>query len=493
MRSSRPPRSPIALAILLAALLLLPAAAAAAVADSTRERIDRHVRRGLDDNLVPGAALAIVDVRGRGSREVASFGDAGEGRRVGPRTPFVIGSVSKTFTAVAAMQLAERGRLDLDAPLERYLPWFEVEPASDTRKVTVRRLLEQTSGIGTEAGGPELRYAEDVSIAAAARTLVGTALVAEPGEEFHYANGNYVLLGALVEDVTGGPYADYLERNVLRPLRMRRTFVALEPAREAGIADGHRYWFGWTRPHTSWTEALLPAGGVISTAPDMARFMEMLLRQGRARGGRILSAESIEEMSELAVEAEVGAWAQRSEVGYGLGLFVGGAPFGSEEAIRFHPGGSPDFGSMMALLPDSGLGLTLLLNATPEIELPGASGAVDRIGAGAVSILAGEEPEGGSTMRGYYRFFDVAVVLAIGLALAALISGLRGRRGEGIAGPILVALALLAGGALLLGLPFAGVGWQVLLLSVPDLALALLAVGLLLLAAGAARLIRLRS
>jgi CubicO group peptidase (beta-lactamase class C family) len=496
MRTSRPVRRALPktiLAVLLPALwLAAPAPAGAAVPDDTLERIERHVRNGLEDNLVPGAALAVVDVRGRGALELDSFGEASEGRRVTNHTPFVLASVSKVFTAVAVMQLAERDRVGLDAPLRRYLPWFDVVPDADARKVTVRSLLEQTSGIGTEVGGPELRYAEDVTIATAAQRLAGTELEGEPGEEFRYSNANYVLLGALVEEVSGSSYGSYLQRNVLRPLRMQRSFVDLDAGREAGLADGHRYWFGWTRPHTSWTEALLPAGGVISTAPDMARFMRMLLRGGRGPQGRVLSSDSVEEMKELAVEAEVGSWAQTSDAGYGLGLYVGGAPFGTELVTRFHPGGSPDFGSLMALLPDEGVGLTLLLNATPEIDLPGASGAVDRIGAGAVSILAGEEPAAGPTMKGYYRIFDAAAILAVVIALAALIRGLRRPRGEGGGTVVLTALVMLGGGAVLLGLPFAGVGWGVLFLSVPDLALVLLVVGILLLASGAVRLLRLR-
>ena len=196
-------------------------------------------------------------------------------------------------------------------------------------------------------------------------------------------------------------------------------------------------------------------------------------------------------METPAAEAEVGPWSKGGDVAYGMGLYSGSGVFGDEPAV-FHPGGSPDFGSMMVLFPDRGIGLTVLYNATPEIDLPGAAGALDRISAGAASILLGEDPDEGWSMKRFYLVFDVIVALLIAALAAVLALVARpGRRNVPgrlrIAGAALVlGLGMLLIFALLLGDP----GWSVLFLSVPDLALVIAAVGALLAAIGAVDLVR---
>ena len=479
-----------------AAIALVPTGASAqnAIRQETVAEINRYVEAQLDQNGVPGAALAIVE-RGR-AVELRGFGTARDDEPATAETPFLIGSVTKSFTSLAVMELVEDGEIELDAPITRYLPWFEVRPSADTDAVTVRHLLNQTSGLSTQAGGAELRYLEDESILATAESLIGSELQSEPGTEFEYANANLVLLGAAIEAASRESYQGFVQTRILDPLGMRSTYLALEPARDAGMADGHRYWFGWTAPHTSFAEGLIPAGGVISTAEDMARYMRMFLNHGELDGERILSRAGIETLQMPVAAAELGPWARDRDAAYAMGLFVGSGPFGSEPAV-FHPGGSPDFGAMMVLLPDREQGLTLLYNATPEINLPGAAGALDRIPAGAVSILIGAEPATGWSMHDYYLAFDAITLALFALALWALVRAIRRapapapsrlRRAVRVtraAGALLL-------GALLIAAPIlTGVGWRVMFLSVPDLALVLAALGALLVATGAVRLVRL--
>lgn len=277
---------------------------------------------------------------------------------------------------------------------------------------------------------------------------------------------------------------------------MDHTFTSLAPAEAAGMSEGHRYWFGFTVPHVTYSDALLPAGGVISTAPDMARYAQMLLHGGALDGERILSRPSVAELEAADVDATVGPWAKDSDVAYGKGLFVGGAPFGPERVV-FHPGGSPDFAALMALVPDRDRALILLMNATPEIEMPGAAGAVDRIGAGATSLLIGAEPAQGTSMHRYYLFYDAIVALALAALAWALFRALRrpaGRSGSRQRKVVRVAgsgLALIAGAILLLFPVITGLGWEVAFLSVPDLAVTAIAIGVLMLLNGLVRIGRL--
>ena len=470
--------------------LSLIASAAAAVPTDVHDFVSSELKR----NGVPGAAIAIAD-----RREVAveTFGSTGrDGEPVLAGTPFLIGSVTKSITAVAVMQLAEDGDLDLDAAVSDHLPWLSVEPADYLDRLTVRTLLNQTSGIPTDAGGGGLRYLEDVPIAVAARELDGVELTGPPGDRFEYANGNYVLLGALIEAVSGQSYGDFLRARIFDPLAMNDTFTALAPAQAAGMSEGHRYWFGFTVPHVTFTEALVPAGGVISSAPDMGRYVQMLLNGGSLDGERVLSRASVAAMQVPAVDATVGPWAKDPDVAYGIGLYVGGAPFGPENAA-FHPGGSPDFGSMLVLLPKRQRGLVLLMNATPEIAMPGAAGALDRIGAGAASLLIGSEPAGGTSMHTYYLFFDAIVAALLAAAIWALARTLRRppaaprSRLHGVMRAVGAALVLTLGALLLLFPVLTGLGWEVAFLSVPDIAITTLILGPPLLAIGLVRLARL--
>lgn len=457
----------------------------------TVDRIDRFVEAGLQDNGVPGASMAIVNPDQ--TVDVRVFGHTGRGDDpVEARTPFIICSVTKSFTALAVMQLAERGRVALDAPVKRYLPWFEVGPPGE--EPTVRNLLNQTSGLSSLAGGHEMRYLSNASILDTARSLAGEELQSTPGEEFEYANGNYVLLGALVEELSGVSYQAFVQRNILNPLGMSDTYLDLEQAEANGVSRGHRYWFGLTRPHTSYTTGLIPAGGIISTAPDMARYLRMVIGKGRLGDRRIISAESVALLTKPGPSAEVGPWAKDPDVNYGMGWYVGGGPFGPDPAI-FHPGGSPDFGAMAAVLPESDQGIVLLYNVTPEVDLPGAAGDVDRVAAGAVSILMGSEPATGWSMHDFYLAFDLIVVALIGLAALQLwrASAKPLRKPSSPVRKVLRGLhiGLLIGLALMfLALPLAGPGWDVLFLALPDLALVLVILGLLVLGACVTLIVR---
>jgi CubicO group peptidase (beta-lactamase class C family) len=143
------------------------------------------------------------------------FGDAGDGRATA-QTPFLLGSTSKSFTALAAMQLVDAGRLDLDAPARLYVPEFQLANQRAADRITVRQTLQQTTGMPATAGGPIVRSAADGTALEALHELQGTTLVTPPGEAFAYSNGNYILAGLIVERASGEPYAQYVQRHISR-------------------------------------------------------------------------------------------------------------------------------------------------------------------------------------------------------------------------------------------------------------------------------------
>src|SRR5262249_42161646 len=153
--------------------------------------------------------------------------------------PFNIGSVTKSFTAMAVMQLVEKRQIVLDTPVQQYLPWFRLADGAASSLVTVRELLNQTSGIGTwprddiRACKPTTTPEDEV------RSLAKVRPTALPGRTYQYSNANYVTLGVLVEAVSGQPYADYVQQHILAPLDMTDTFLSGEQALQHGVAVGH--------------------------------------------------------------------------------------------------------------------------------------------------------------------------------------------------------------------------------------------------------------
>lgn len=462
-------RSSIASLCLLAALVVsmtgaspTPARAEGHTRERQVERIEAHVSEGLRANRVPGAALAVVDHGG--DVHLRGFGVTGRGDAVTPDTPFVIGSVSKSMTALAVLQLVEDGLVGLDDPIAHHLDGFEVRPSAWAQLITVRRLLEQTSGLPPLAGGPATTWMLDVPIAEAARYVNGTELVSEPGTMWQYTNANYVLLGALIEEVTGRPYADHLRERLFGPLGMTRTTARLEAARALGLADGHRYILGVPVANLSYHEGLVPSGLVVSTAHDLGRYLQALLQGGELHGTRVLSAAGVDALFAPAAAATLGPWAKQPDASYGFGWFVGGTPFGPAPVV-FHPGATPDFGATAALDPSEDSALILLVNVGPRVAVPGAAGDIDRIGAGAVSLLTGSEPMTAGSVIDAYRIATPVMVLVTLLALAlAVRRPVPARRTRQ-----LTTIAVTCAGLVLLALPTLGLGWRQNWLWAPDL------------------------
>jgi CubicO group peptidase (beta-lactamase class C family) len=492
----RSPRS-VMLALLLAAVVPTAAVAAAATEQPVGPRtdepaavaaIDAHVEEGLRANRVPGGALAIVDQDGQ--VHLRGYGVTGRGGgAVTPDTPFIIGSVTKSMTALAVLQLVEDGRVDLDAPVSRYLAWFEVVPASSSDRITVRHLLEHTSGLPALAGAPATTWLRDLPIEETARAVVGSELARDPGVAWEYTNANYVLLGALIEEVAGQPYAEVLEERLFAPLGMTRTTAELATARALGLSDGHRYVFGVPVAHTSFREGLVPSGLVTSTARDLGRYLLALSRGGELDGERVLSAAGVDALFTPASDATLGPWAKDRDAAYAMGWFVGGGPFGPTPAV-FHPGATPDFGALAAVVPSTSTALALLVNVGPRVAVPGAAGDVDRIGAGAVSLLTDSEPVVSGTVADAYRVATPVLVVVLLLALGAAIRRPPARRR--VVGDAVVAILCATAATALLGLPTIVLGWRQSALWAPDLTAVAAVAGTAFAVAAARRVLHLR-
>ena len=189
--------------------------------------IDRYVRSEMDAQRIPGLALGIV----HGDRivHVQGFGQADRsGTDVTPETPFLIGSVTKSFTALAIMQLSEAGRVQLDAPVQRYLPWWRVADPDASTQVTVRHLLYQVSGLSKATGNAYATSGDthDSALEDRVRALRDAELTQPVGTTWQYSNANYWTLGMIVQAVSGQSYETYIQQHIFDPLQMRNSYTS---------------------------------------------------------------------------------------------------------------------------------------------------------------------------------------------------------------------------------------------------------------------------
>jgi len=350
------------------------------------DAIDTYIEQQLDHLNVPGAAVAIVEgdqiVHQRG------FGQARPGGMPpSPQTPFVLGSTTKSFTALAVMQLVEAGKVDLDAPVQRYLPWFRVADPQASAQMTVRQLLNQTSGLPAASGWAPLADFDSSPDAGErqARALATLQLSRPPGCAFEYSNMNYNLLGLIVEAASGESYAAYVQDHIFRPLDMRHSYTTRTEAQQNGLALGHRYWFAYpvAAPDLPLPRGSLPAGYLISSTEDMSHYLIAQLNDGRYGDAQILSPAGIAEMHRPGVKFTMMGVSEQ----YGMGWFINDR---DQVRIVSHSGVVPDFFAYMAILPEQKKGLVLLLNADHFLM---SNFALLEIGVGAATLLAGARPD----------------------------------------------------------------------------------------------------
>lgn len=245
-----------------------PIARLAQAAPLSVQALDEFFSAFCAANRIPGLSVAVVQ---DGQLSFArGYGSDGLGRPMSPETRLCVGSVSKSFTALAVLQLERRGLLDLDAPYARYVPWFAVD-GEGAERITVRHLLTHTSGLD-ETGDPQPEL-PDASLEDEVGSLARVRPSAAPGTRFVYYNKNYRALGYLVEILGGQPFGVYMRERIFEPLGMAG--ATLDPA---GIAVGTAPFFGLPLPvPNTYFAGDAPSGGLVMSAVDAAKYLAALM------------------------------------------------------------------------------------------------------------------------------------------------------------------------------------------------------------------------
>jgi CubicO group peptidase (beta-lactamase class C family) len=339
--------------------------------------LEVYLNRLVDSGNPPGLSVIIV----KNGRVVYSnafgYADKPHNLRARPDTVYHWWSMTKIPTAIAIMQLREQGKIDLEDPVKKYLPWFEVAYGLENNPhITIRNLLQHTSGL------PDTIPAMVGWVHYDDGTRTQTEIVKmhlpefnklkfRPGSRAMYSNLNYIILGAVIESISGQAYETYIDQNILRPLDMSHTgFVySSEMAEKTATGTLPVVHFYTPRLPTLLDPRMLirerqgkllwlnrvyidatPSTGLIGSAPDVGQLMMAYLNRGTLDGNSILSSESISMLTGTEPLDD-----------HGLGWFVYES---KKERYLEHAGGGPGFATIMRLYPEAGVGIAILSNGT---------------------------------------------------------------------------------------------------------------------------------
>ena len=358
--------------------------------------IDEFMTNEIERLNIPGASLAIV--KGDQVEYLQGYGVSNpDGTEMTSGTPIVLGSTSKSFTALAIMQLVEQGKIHLDDPVHSYIPWFQLADQEESKKITIQHLLNQTSGLSTYDGQVAISQG-DQTLKELIQSLANTELTYPVGEQYQYSNLNYGILGLVVEEVTNKSYNEYINESIFKPLEMNHSYADPKDDRNHTIAGGYQTVFGFKVPTEQLNhEGNVPFGYLISSAEDMANYMIVQLNQGQFKGKSILSANAMNTMHHPSSLIE-------NDTYYAMGWEV------NKEGIS-HNGWTENTYSKVVL--DGEVGISLQINSMDYFNL----NEYDAILSGINKLVHNEEP----SISDSHPFMKYVWIDLILLALVAFI------------------------------------------------------------------------
>jgi CubicO group peptidase (beta-lactamase class C family) len=354
-----------------------PHAPATPEQDMNTAELEAYLNRLVASGNPPGLSLVVVRDGEVVYKNAFGLADGPRNIKATPDTIYHWWSMTKIPTAIAVMQLQEQGKLDIKDEVTKYLPWFEVKyPSGTGTAITIHNLLQHSSGLpdAIPAMIGWVHYDNDSydQTDVLKRNLPNfSTLKFEPGTQAVYSNLNFMVLGAIIEAVSGQTYESYISEHILQPLGMSHTGFVYSPAMAEHEAAG-------TLPVVHYYTPLLPtlleptalvrqrAGkllwlnrvyidatpptGLIGSAPDVARLMMAYINGGMLGSEQILLPKSISTLTDT-----------EPIDGHGLGWWVG-----ESNGIRYiqHMGSGPGFATTMRIYPDTGLGIAILANGT---------------------------------------------------------------------------------------------------------------------------------
>lgn len=351
--------------------------------------LESFILEKMSETKIPSLSIAIVQgdktvyARGFGFRDISS------GLPATPRTLYGIGSVTKSFTAIATMQLVEEGRISLDDPVDKYVP-VKLKPHGET--ISIHHLLTHSSGL------PALAYAEafirgvlgldhhwlPVSSPEDIITFMKDSekwAVSKPGERFFYLNEGYVLLGKIISKLSGVSYEEYIRKRILEPLKMSRTFFSkIDVENDDDRATA--YILSKEEKHITSTFpfGITSDGGLISNVIDLSNYIKMYINRGEFQGTRIINSEKLELMEKTHMKLPYQVFGQES---YGYGWTI--TPNFHGYRLISHGGSVLVYTAHVGYIPQRKVGVAILANSSGYL--------LSHIGMYALSQQLGADPK----------------------------------------------------------------------------------------------------
>ena len=427
-----------------------------AVSGSERSALDSYITTFLEDHGVPGATVTILRNGEPYYSQEWGMSGGSEGK-ITHDTPFLLGSISKSFTGLAIFQLLEQGLIQLDDPVQRHIPWFTLEDEEAASRITIRELLSHTSGLSTYSG---LLVADQGSSSVHAikdnvKSLSTTRLSATPGT-YQYSDANYLILGALIEEVTGQTYTKTLQENIFIPLGMDHASADHQSADRAGYQPGFRSWFGIPfKSALPYDNGGAPYGYISASSKDMEKYLKFI--QGESE---LLSRERLEQFLSPLTQT-------RADRHYGYGWMF--TDYKTANPMIWHSGSTPDSRTELFLLPDEGWSGVILTNRNHAMEEEDLAYLKE----GIIQILRGEKPLQTQHTHSMIPFVLLGMVVIMLALIGQLLRGLMTlkemrNRYWLIAGTLCMTTAVL----IIPGIShFTSAPWRTVRLFAPDLAI----------------------
>jgi CubicO group peptidase (beta-lactamase class C family) len=352
--------------------------------------VDAYINETMLRLPIKGLALAVV--KGDQIIYMQGYGIANaQGDPATPQTPWPMGSVTKSFTALAIRQLAVAEKVDLDAPVQTYLPEFQLSDQHAASIITIRDLLDHTSGISKQEGEEPYLNSPTTTYADALDHLAKYRLDYQPGEHGEYSNWNYVLLSQVVSRVSNQPYAEYVQENIFVPLEMSRsTFADFHAVLH--VATGDLITFGFPVPYDEkFVPGMVGAGYLTSTSEDMAHYLSLFLGEGQYQNKSLLPASGS------------GSYAP-------MWHWIRGSP--TPDTVYGLSGGQNSISTTCLTYPQQEVGVVLLLNTRLD-QLPGVSSYDIALGIGNIILNRPYQAPSSAAFYTPWVILDVSILLFI--------------------------------------------------------------------------------
>lgn len=379
-------------------------------------RLDSYIEEFMNEQRIPGASIMLL--KGEDVIYQKNWGVTGEDEQpITSSTPFTIGSISKSFTGLAMVKLEQEGLVDLEAPVQKYLPWFTLQDQQAATTMTIKHLLSHTSGFTTYTGLllSDQELVTSITYKSMTEKLSEAKLTAMPGEKHQYSNANYIILGAIIEEVSKQTYSDYMHQRIFEPLGMDNAAAELTTAIRNGYRTGYQSLFGYPVKSTvEYDNSGSSYGYITASSEDLAKFLKLI---SNTSTNRLLNDDYLNKYLTPLVQVR-----ENRYYGYGLRTTLPDKKGG--ELSLWHSGSTPDSHGELFYFPEEGLGGVILTNKNHILE----ESALPALKKGIIQLVNNEQPEDiPGLSRNTQLFLTLFVLICIILLLYIILARRRAK------------------------------------------------------------------